>query len=94
MEHLILTKVTAFTNSDLIFHPWYYDTDLDWLSDCDEAGGTEGSDGRLRRSLDKDGTEDSNDLDPTGNAYFKFEFSRAAIMSGCTKGDGSGNAHK
>ena len=33
-----------------------------------------------------------NDLDPTGNAYFKFEFSRAAIMSNCTKADGGNNA--
>ena len=40
-----------------------------------------------------DPDEDSNDLDPTGNAYFKFEFSRVEVIKDYNEGDGSGGTH-
>ena len=84
----------TFGNFGWKTNPWDWYTDFDSLTDYEEvmgAGDALKPSDPTNNDTDADGTEDSDDLDPTGNAFFKFEFSRVEIMSGCTEGDDAGN---
>jgi len=73
-------------------NPWDWDTDLDFLGDCDEVTGTGSAfkaSNPCSNDTDADGTWDYYDLDPTGNAYFIFNFSRVEIMQGVNDTDGN-----